>query len=159
MLDLDRFWSFVNVSGPNDCWLWKPNTKSRYPIYHQDGKAFPAHRLICEHYHGDMSGLVTRHLCGNSRCVNPAHLKPGTQSENERDKVLHGTSNKGKKFNSPNYRKPNHNGSLNPKAKLTEQDVLDIRSSNVSAKILAVQYNVSKNHIQCIRNRTAWAHI
>jgi len=158
MLDLDRFWSFVDVRGPNDCWLWT-GTTTRYPIYYQNNKQYYAHRLICEHYHGDMSGLVTRHLCGNSRCVNPAHLKPGTQSENERDKVLHGTSNKGKKFNSPNYRKPNHNGSLNPKAKLTEQDVLDIRSSNVSAKILAVQYNVSLKHIYAIKNGTAWSHI
>ena len=154
MLDLDRFWSFVNVSGPNDCWLWKPNTKSRYPIYHQDGKAFPAHRLICEHYHGDMSGLVTRHLCGNALCVNPAHLRPGTQAENNRDKVLHGTTNKGKKIP-----KINNKGNFNPKAKLTEQDVLDIRSSDTPVKILAKQYNVSLKQIYIIRNRTAWAHI
>ena len=153
MLDLDRFWSFVDVRGPNDCWLWT-GTKQKYPIYYQNNKQYYAHRLICEHYHGDMSGLVTRHLCGNALCVNPAHLKPGTQAENNRDKVLHGTTNKGKKC-------PwlGHPGERNAKAKLTEQDVLDIRSSDTPVKILAKQYNVSLKQIYIIRNRTAWAHI
>ena len=153
MLDLDRFWSFVNVSGPNDCWLWT-GTTTRYPIYYQNNKQYYAHRLICEHYHGDMSGLVTRHLCGNALCVNPAHLKPGTQAENNRDKVLHGTTNKGKKC-------PwlGHPGERNAKAKLTEQDVLDIRSSDTKVKLLAEHYNVSREQIRRIKRRNMWAHI
>ena len=114
MLDLDRFWSFVDVRGPNDCWLWT-GTKQKYPIYYQNNKQYYAHRLICEHYHGNMSGLVTRHLCGNALCVNPSHLKPGSQAENNRDKVLHGTTNKGKKIP-----KINNKGNFNPKAKLTD---------------------------------------
>ena len=153
MLDLDRFWSFVDVRGPNDCWLWT-GTKQKYPIYYQNNKQYYAHRLICEHYHGDMSGLVTRHLCGNALCVNPAHLKPGTQAENNRDKVLHGTTNKGKKC-------PwlGHPGERNAKAKLTEQDVLDIRSSDTKVKLLAEHYNVSREQIRRIKRRNMWAHI
>jgi hypothetical protein len=153
MLDLDRFWSFVDVRGPNDCWLWT-GTTTRYPIYYQNNKQYYAHRLICEHYHGDMSGLVTRHLCGNALCVNPAHLKPGTQAENNRDKVLHGTTNKGKKC-------PwlGHPGERNAKAKLTEQDVLDIRSSDTKVKLLAEHYNVSREQIRRIKRRNMWAHI
>ena len=153
MLDLDRFWSFVDVRGPNDCWLWT-GTTTRYPIYYLNNKQYYAHRLICEHYHGDMSGLVTRHLCGNALCVNPAHLKPGTQAENNRDKVLHGTTNKGKKIP-----KINNKGNFNPKAKLTEQDVLDIRSSDTKVKLLAEHYNVSREQIRRIKRRNMWAHI
>jgi len=143
MLDLDRFWSFVDVRGPNDCWLWT-GTTTRYPIYYQNNKQYYAHRLICEHYHGDMSGLVTRHLCGNALCVNPAHLRPGTQAENNRDKVLHGTTNKGKS---------------NPNAKLTEQDVLDIRSSDKKTKVLAEHYNLGQEQIRRIKRRDMWTHI
>lgn len=34
---------------------------------------------------------VVRHLCGNSQCVNPAHLAVGTSSENNLDAIEHGT--------------------------------------------------------------------
>ena len=153
MLDLDRFWSFVNVSGPNDCWLWT-GTTANYPIYYQNNKQYYAHRLICEHYHGDMSGLVTRHLCGNALCVNPSHLTPGSQAENNRDKVLHGTTNKGKKC-------PwiINKGKSNPNAKLTEQDVLDIRSSDKKTKVLAEHYNLGQEQIRRIKRRDMWTHI
>ena len=153
MLDLDRFWSFVDVRGPNDCWLWT-GTTTRYPIYYQNNKQYYAHRLICEHYHGNMSGLVTRHLCGNALCVNPSHLKPGSQAENNRDKVLHGTTNKGKKC-------PwiINKGKSNPNAKLTEQDVLDIRSSDKKTKVLAEHYNLGQEQIRRIKRRDMWTHI
>jgi hypothetical protein len=35
-------------------------------------------------------GLVVRHLCGNSRCCNPEHLKLGTHRENMADKARSG---------------------------------------------------------------------
>lgn len=34
---------------------------------------------------------VTRHLCGNSECVNPNHLVPGSEQENSADAVRHRT--------------------------------------------------------------------
>ena len=30
-------------------------------------------------------GMIVRHLCHNPKCVNPLHLRVGTQSENGRD--------------------------------------------------------------------------
>jgi len=35
-------------------------------------------------------GMVVRHLCGNSRCCNPEHLKLGTHRENMADKARSG---------------------------------------------------------------------
>ena len=35
-------------------------------------------------------GLFIRHLCGQSDCVRPEHLKPGTAKDNYDDSVIHG---------------------------------------------------------------------
>lgn len=42
-----------------------------------------AHRIICWAFHGPPApGQVVMHLCNCPRCMNPAHLKWGTQAEN-----------------------------------------------------------------------------
>lgn len=53
----------------------------------------PAHRLVCEAAHGQppSSEAVAAHLCGNGHlaCVNPAHLRWSTQSQNQFDRKIH----------------------------------------------------------------------
>jgi hypothetical protein len=36
------------------------------------------------------NNMIMRHLCGNKWCVNPDHVKPGTQWENNIDTILSG---------------------------------------------------------------------
>lgn len=47
-------------------------------------------QVINQHY--DRDHFHVRHLCANSRCMQPAHLALGTSYENQRDRVL---SNRG----------------------------------------------------------------
>lgn len=45
------------------------------------------HRLIYAKHHGPIGeGLLIRHWCNNSRCVNPGHLKVGTYEDNLQDR-------------------------------------------------------------------------
>jgi regulator of sirC expression with transglutaminase-like and TPR domain len=89
--------------------------------------------------------LVVRHKCKSKNCVNPDHLEPGTKSENELDKVRDGTDDRGEK-------------SVN--AKLTEAQVLDIRSrSGQTLKELAMEFNVHLQTIWNIIHRKRWKHI
>ena len=82
----------------NECLLWPfPCVSSNYPQMRHLGKACRAHRVVCEMIHGP-SNLQVRHLCGNKMCVSPHHLVWGTSKENAADRLLHGTSNKGKKY-------------------------------------------------------------
>lgn len=60
------------------------------------GKHWRAHRFAWQEIHGEIpNGLQVRHLCGNPSCVNVEHLKLGTNSDNVRDAIAHGTRNGG----------------------------------------------------------------
>lgn len=69
------------------CWLWL-GTKTRTG-YGQIGisrsRMDYAHRVSYRLYVGPIpDGLHIDHLCRNTSCVNPDHLEPVTQSENNR---------------------------------------------------------------------------
>lgn len=79
-----RFWSRVNKT--SDCWLWTGSTlKNGYPRFSKDGKYQLAHRLAYEFVVGPIPAGLTldhRYTCPKI-CVNPAHLRPATQKQNQ----------------------------------------------------------------------------
>lgn len=87
---LDRFLSKVEVTG--FCWLWVGGylNPQGYATFQAGGRGTPpkyAHRWIYEQLVGPIpEGLHLDHLCRIPRCVNPDHLEPVTQSENNRRK-------------------------------------------------------------------------
>lgn len=57
------------------CWLWRGGL---------NGKGYGPHRASYEANRGPIPpGHVLDHLCRRRSCINPAHLEPVTQSENE----------------------------------------------------------------------------
>lgn len=92
-------------------------------------------------------GLLIRHLCHNKKCVNPSHLRQGTQKENMQDSVR-------------DERIPY--GEKNHRAKLKESEVKEIRRRKMlgeSGLYLAEEYGVCSASIYRITNRTTWKHI
>jgi len=64
---------------PNSgCWLWIGTLKNGYGLL---GHEY-AHRLVMRLSGKEVSGLVLDHICHTPCCVNPFHLKPGTQADN-----------------------------------------------------------------------------
>lgn len=89
----------------NGCWLWigakcKGTSKGAfyYGFFQDNYKMHYAHRWIWAHEHGEIPpGLVVMHTCDNPLCVNPAHLRLGTQKDNIRDRDEKGRNgNKGR---------------------------------------------------------------
>lgn len=138
----------------SDCLLWIGQVNRHgYGLLRLDGRHQRAHRLAYELANGPIPpGLVIRHRCDNTSCVEVAHLELGAQIDNVRDMLERGRANKAR-------------GVKNPKAKLTEEQAREIRGSyqphmhGKGAHCLAKQFGVSKPTIRAILNGETWAHL
>jgi hypothetical protein len=106
-----------------------------------------AHRASFMVCHGEIpAGMDVRHKCDVRCCINPLHLELGTHQQNMRDMVLRGRS-------------PCMPGELHPNAKLSDDLVKFIRSSQESARSLARQLGLSKTTILRARTFNTWKHV
>ena len=138
---------FYDLLEPNgDCLEW---TGGCYPSGYGGtlayGKMWGTHRLAL-HLEGiDVTGHYVLHSCDNRLCCNPDHLRLGTPQDNMDDKVS---------------RDRQALGSNHGSAKLTEQDVLDIRAiSGMTQQAIADRYGVTKTAINLVIHRKRWQHI
>ena len=85
-----RFWSKVKKT--QDCWIWTASRTDRgYGSFGLDGKVRRAHRVAYELAVGPIpDGMSILHACDNPPCVNPAHLRVGTQVQNMADELVRG---------------------------------------------------------------------
>lgn len=145
---LDR----AEVRGPGECWPWMGTIRpDGYGVvwvarWRQDR----AHRAVYEERVGPIpTGSVLRHSCDNPRCVNPAHLVPGSQAENMADMRSRGRGGP----------KSPATGERHGMAKLSASAVKAIRSSLAAGErcsSIALTHGVSVWTIQNIRRRRTW---
>lgn len=71
------------IVNPNGCWEWQKSCNSAgYGQITENGVYWTTHRYayVCEY--GDLKpDDVVRHMCHNTRCCNPAHLKKKVHSK------------------------------------------------------------------------------
>lgn len=144
----ERFYEFVNPEPNTGCWLWDGNwTCKGYGKFGYKGGNNLAHRASYEiHVKEIPEGLWILHSCDVPCCVNPEHLFLGTQQDNVDDMERKGRG-----------RHPR--GEAHGRAKLTENQVRDIRTDVRSQRFLAELYGVSPLIISLTRRRKIWKHV
>lgn len=130
-----------------DCHIWIGGTNDRGYGKFRWGRMVRAHRASYLLFNGAIpEGLHVLHKCDTPLCVNPKRLFLGTHQDNMADMLQ-------KKRNKIWI------GETNSASKLNEVKVLEIRSSTLSTKELAGQYNVHKSAIEKVKARTTWKHV
>ena len=142
---------FFSQVGPPDAdgclpWLGRRNADG-YGVFYFYWRMMAAHRLSVLFNRGNFprSKLVC-HTCDHPWCVNPQHLVLGSPAWNMRDAAAKG-------------RKPGKPGQTNGNARLTAEDVRQIRKLLEAGKTqseVALAFGVSQVNISLIKNGRSW---
>lgn len=109
------------------------------------GRDTLVHRLVLAAFVGPCpSGRESAHGDGVRSNNQLSNLRYATRAENAADRVRHGTAVRGDRA---------------PSAKLTEDDVREIRSSCLSGAAEAAKRGVSRTLVNMVRRREIWAHV
>lgn len=146
-----------NSLGP--CLHWGGSrTDCGYGVTYINQRQVYAHRLAyCDSQGVSIDSIqdkVVRHKCDTPSCFNPSHLEIGTQADNMRDMYERGRR--------VAYSAP---GERNPFAKLTDQNVIEIKrlyvrgSKEFGLSNLAKRFGVSTTSVHKIINGQSWSHV
>ncbi len=147
--DEARFWGKVQKGAPDECWPWTASTfRPGYGKFKLDGRVVYAHRLAFELGHGPIPPPPRNHIlhsCDRPICCNPAHLRAGTNAENQAEKAARGR-----------HPRISLGGIKNGNAKLSAADVKAIRASSESCRALAPQFGVSYSVIAEVKRGASY---
>lgn len=131
--------------------VWKKDKDGYYQVgLCHDGQVrqIKVHKLVLLTFIGPCpQGMQCRHIDGNQTNNHVSNLAWGSSLENQRDRILHGTSNIGDR---------------NANAKLKDSDVLEIRARAANGETLtaiAKDFAVYKGTISKIVLRHNWKHV
>lgn len=133
----------------DDCLLWPYSTSdSGYAIVWLDGRMQRVTRILCEERDGPppSPNHEAAHSCGKGGrgCVNLKHLRWASPSENQMDRAVHGTSNRGERHGL---------------AKVSREQVLEIRklAKTCSYREIATRFSLSPSTVGGIARGTSWS--
>jgi hypothetical protein len=146
-----RFWSKVDTSSENGCWMWMGARRRKgYGVITdpRSTKQRIASRVSYTLTYGEIpSGLCVCHVCDNPTCVRPDHLFLGTNADNIADKVAKQRQTRGEKHRNTH---------------LTDCQIKEIRLACESGERQASvgrRFGISQSTVSSIFLRTTWRHV
>lgn len=142
-----EFWRRVKTGPIDGCWEHTNKGDRRWGHVQVGPKGARgyAHRIAYTIANGPIPhGLVVMHACDNPPCCNPTHLKVGTQSDNNKDRITKGRTAVGEQVGS---------------SKLTVQQVIEARAAVASGhaiRAVARALGVTNTTIFKIIHGTTW---
>lgn len=149
-------WSCRKATRVKNAGVWKQlkpgltsNKHYRLVILHRNVRRYgrEVHRLVLTTFVGPPpSGHQSRHLDGNGFNNHLSNLRWGTRSQNEHDKIRHGTASRGER---------------NGNATLTAQQIIAIRSRGPKQNRpeTAEEFGITTMYVGQIIRRGCWKHL
>jgi hypothetical protein len=148
-ISLEEIKSYCFVT-PNHCWEWQGPKRKGYGALTYNRRTFSVHRISCFLKHGEPNPNDNAlHSCDNRSCVNPEHLRWGTQLENVQDAI-------------DRKRWTSNRGTLNGRAKINPDVVRAIRTIwGTGPTIIQIGelYGISNQMVSRIIAKKAWVHV
>lgn len=143
-----NFWAKIEKAGPDECWTW---TGAKTPKGYGQFKVMPK-SVLATHVSLVEAGFerppapgnfaLHSDRCVSPSCVNPQHLRWGTNAENMGDMVRLGRQMRGEDHN---------------KAKLTAEQAAFIRTSTLTQRELMEMFGLCSSAVSNIRRGIKWA--
>ena len=136
----------------SECLIMEGGINSRgYKQIRIDNRLTLLHRLVLERKIGRplKQDECALHSCHRPNCCEASHLRVGTKLDNSRDMFEAGRANPPK-------------GETHPSARLTEANVMEIRSKwafGQSFASLGREYGIACKNIRCVVKRQTWKHV
>lgn len=158
--DRIRFWNKVNKPIGSwlgtECWLWTGGLeKTGYAYFKMEGRRYRVHRLtlIWNQGKSPRNKPLALHSCRNKHCVNPFHLRWGTQKENMADKIKDGTMPSGD--NHHNRKRPERmaRGVRHGMSKFSDVIVRRIFRAKGTQRSIAAKFDCDQGYVFLVKNR------
>lgn len=159
-----KFWARTQVSEGDECWLWTAGKNSAgYGVLSVERRPMLAHRFSLSLHRGEMvpPGVFVLHSCDNPGCVNPGHLRQGTQKENMQDAKLRGRISAPPVHYGPAPNRTMPKGESNPSSKLTNEGVAQIyvlRLAGMGSTTIAKKMGLDPSTVIDIIRGKHWGH-
>ena len=138
------------VDPETGCWVWDKRVPGPwgYGTLRIYGRITKAHRYSYERFKGPIpEGMLVLHSCDNPPCVNPDHLRIGTNQDNANDKA---------------ERLRSCHGENHPRHKLKGPDIVrmrELRAAGMNVTDLARMFGCGSAHVTLVCTGRKWKHV